>query len=101
MFKNFQTALLNLLQQTDLNPRVRETSFTNPGVIRASNLLSNCVASLNEDKVFKSYQENNQKTFSFLKELVINYDCVSVLNIGCRITGYHATCMKSRKIVTL
>ena len=94
---NFRTALLILLQQTDLNPRTSKKNFTNPKLSRASNLLSNCIASLKHDEIYQVYQENNRETSNLLKEAVGNHNTCKVLDIGCGIAGYHSEWMKNSK----
>jgi protein-L-isoaspartate O-methyltransferase len=97
VLSNYRTALLILLQQTDLRPSFGRTGTSNPHLSKMLIQFTNFITALRFKEIFKTYQEKNQETSRLLAEAVINYNVNSVLDIGCGIAGYHSGWMKNAK----
>jgi hypothetical protein len=95
--KNYITALLILLQQTNLQPSVKTIPFFNSRLTKIWNLLLCCFAALRYNNVFNKYKKNNFTNANFLANLFKDNEIKSVLDIGCGIAGYHSRWMLVEK----
>ena len=96
---NYRTALLILLQQTDLRPSFgrQKKGTSKPYLSKILIQLTNLIAALRFKEIFKAYEENNKEISRLLEKSIINHKVSSVLDIGCGIAGYHSRWMKNLK----
>lgn len=92
---NYRTALLILLQQTNLKSAPKKFLIFSPFLNKLLILFFNLYFSFKPKQVFQLYQENNKETANLLSNFISAHEIKKVLDIGCGIAGYHSDWMKN------